>query len=86
MITIDWAVRPIITDADHPALHSTCVPVEQWDGNVRDLVHEMIDAARRSPVRAISLAAPQIGECVRVIVYTRNDRWRALIPGNRKMS
>jgi peptide deformylase len=59
------AVRSIVTYG-HPALHSPAESVARIDEGVRELIHDMIDTMYAAS--GIGLAAPQIGERLRVIV------------------
>jgi peptide deformylase len=58
-------VRPIITAPD-PRLKSRARPVEKVDDAVRRLMDDMLETMYAAP--GIGLAAPQVGESVRVVV------------------
>ncbi len=49
-----------------PILREKCLPIEEIDGRVRDLAAGMTEAMHRAP--GVGLAAPQVGELVRLIV------------------
>ena len=57
--------RPIITAPD-PRLKVKAKPVARVDDNVRRLMDDMLDTMYAAP--GIGLAAPQVGEALRVIV------------------
>lgn len=59
------SVRPIITAPD-PRLKVTARPVAKVDDTVRALMDDMLDTMYAAP--GIGLAAPQVGESLRVIV------------------
>lgn len=61
------AVRPILLIGD-PRLREPAAPVTDYGKPLRALVKEMMRTLHAAPGRA-GLAAPQIGEGVRVIVY-----------------
>ena len=61
------AVRPILLITD-PVLRAPAAPVTEYGKPLRALVKEMMRTLHAAPGRA-GLAAPQIGESVRVIVY-----------------
>ena len=61
------AVRPILLISD-PRLREPAAPVTEFGKPLRALVKEMMRTLHAAPGRA-GLAAPQIGEGVRVIVY-----------------
>lgn len=50
-------------------------PVESIDSEVRSLAREMVEFMRHrqdNPLRPVGLAAPQLGELLRVIAFSRN--------------
>ena len=49
-----------------PILREKCLPVEEIDDRVRDLAAGMAEAMHRAP--GVGLAAPQVGESIRLIV------------------
>ena len=59
------ALRPIIKWG-HPTLHAPSSPVPDVDGEIRQLVHDMVETMYAAP--GIGLAAPQIDVPLRVIV------------------
>jgi peptide deformylase len=59
------ALLPIITAPD-PRLKRVAQPVKQVDARIRKLMDDMLDTMYAAP--GIGLAAPQVGELVRVIV------------------
>ncbi len=59
------AVRPIRMYGD-PVLREQCAPVEEITPEIESLVTDLIDTMREA--QGIGLAAPQIGETVRVFV------------------
>jgi peptide deformylase len=61
------AVLKIVTvQDDDPTLRASAAPVGRVTGRVRRLMDDMVDTMRESP--GVGLAAPQVGESVRVIV------------------
>lgn len=58
-------IRPIITAPD-PRLKVKARPVEKVDDNIRRLMDDMLSTMYAAP--GIGLAAPQVGEAVRVVV------------------
>ncbi|KAB8195194.1 peptide deformylase [Nonomuraea phyllanthi] len=65
-------VRPIRT-FDDPVLRSVAAPVHDFDRELRRLVKALTATMRAGAGRA-GLAAPQIGEPVRVVVYSYDGR------------
>jgi peptide deformylase len=59
------AIRTILT-YPNPVLQRVAKPVERFDVNLANLVKDMVDTMRAE--NGIGLAAPQIGESVRLIV------------------
>lgn len=64
-------IRPIITAPD-PRLKVKARPVEKVDDNIRRLMDDMLSTMYAAP--GIGLAAPQVGETVRVIVLDVAER------------
>ena len=64
------AVLPIRITGD-PVLHSTAQPVTEFDESLRDLVSDMIETMKAAP--GVGLAAPQVGEGLRLFVYDWTD-------------
>ncbi|MFI7702560.1 peptide deformylase [Nonomuraea sp. NPDC049480] len=65
-------VRPIRT-FDDPVLRSVAEPVRDFDRELRRLVKALIATMRAGAGRA-GLSAPQVGEPVRVMVYSYDGR------------
>lgn len=59
------ALRRILTYPD-PKLHRIAGPVESFDTDLSNLVSDMVETMRYAP--GIGLAAPQVGEPIRLIV------------------
>lgn len=59
------ALREIKTYPD-PILATTCVPVEEIDGETRTLAQDMIETLYQA--NGLGLAAPQVGSTLRLIV------------------
>lgn len=59
------SVRPILT-WPHPTLKAMCTPVEAVTDDIRVLVADMLETMYDAPGRG--LAAPQIGEVLRIFV------------------
>ena len=59
-------VRPIVITGD-PVLHSTALPVVEFDANLRTLIADMYETMDEAP--GVGLAAPQVGVALRVFVY-----------------
>ncbi|HLG20982.1 MAG TPA: peptide deformylase [Bdellovibrionota bacterium] len=59
------AIRRILTYPD-PLLHRISEPVTKFDLELSNLVNDMVETMRHAP--GIGLAAPQVGELLRVIV------------------
>lgn len=64
------AVRPIRITGD-PALHSPASPVPSIDDSIRELVRDMEETMAAAP--GVGLAAPQVGESLRVFVWSWVD-------------
>lgn len=58
-------IRPILKYPD-PELEKQCNPVEDFDGRLHDLASDMLETMYGAP--GVGLAAPQVGEHVRLIV------------------
>lgn len=72
------AIRKIFTYPD-PVLRRVAKPVERFDSNLSTLVSDMVETMRHAP--GIGLAAPQVGEPIRLIVIeipTENEEPPAL--------
>lgn len=50
-----------------PVLRSKAQPVENIDGNLQELIDSMAETMYKAP--GIGLAAPQVGESIRLVVY-----------------
>ncbi len=59
------AIRPVLTAPD-PLLKRVAKPVARVDAGVRRLIDDMLETMYAAP--GIGLAAPQVGELVRVLV------------------
>ncbi|MBX3117232.1 MAG: peptide deformylase [Cryobacterium sp.] len=64
------AVLPIRITGD-PVLHSSALPVAEFDEELHRLVADMIDTMHEAP--GVGLAAPQVGVGLRVFVYDWQD-------------
>jgi peptide deformylase len=60
------AVRSILQYPD-PRLKQMCAPVAVFDAALRAVLQDLEDTMRAAP-GSVGIAAPQIGECVRVVV------------------
>jgi peptide deformylase len=60
-----------------PVLMKEAEPVQNIDGQVKEIVDRMMEAMRAN--RGIGLAAPQIGILSQIIVVDLENSWRALI-------
>lgn len=59
-------IRPIVITGD-PVLHSTALPVTEFDADLRTLIADMYETMDEAP--GVGLAAPQVGVALRVFVY-----------------
>lgn len=59
-------VRPIVITGE-PVLHRRALPVETFDGDLRELVADMFDTM--DAAHGVGLAAPQIGVGLRVFTW-----------------
>lgn len=59
-------VRPIVITGE-PVLHRRALPVESFDGDLRELVADMFDTM--DAAHGVGLAAPQIGVGLRVFTW-----------------
>ena len=50
-----------------PVLRAKTQPVENIDGNLQELINSMTETMYKAP--GIGLAAPQVGESIRLVVY-----------------
>lgn len=50
----------------NPILRKKCKPVKHIDSNIKKLIRDMIDTMHAAP--GVGLAAPQVGECLQIIV------------------
>jgi len=60
------AILPILHYPD-PRLRRDCLPVERFDDGLRELIASMAETMYDAP--GVGLAAPQIGEAIRLLVY-----------------
>jgi peptide deformylase len=73
------AIRPIL-DYTQPVLRRKAQRVEAVSGDLRRLVKDMRETMKAAP--GVGLAAPQVGESLRVIVYETEEAKGCLsIPG-----
>jgi peptide deformylase len=63
---------PIITGADHPVLRAKATPVRQVTKQIRNLAKDM--EATLAEAKGIGLAAPQVGESVRLCLVQIGGR------------
>ena len=70
------ALRKIYT-LDHPVLRRKAKKISHFDSYVERLVHDMFETMRAAP--GVGLAAPQIGESIRVLVAEYEDQSVALV-------
>jgi peptide deformylase len=64
------AVLPIRITGE-PVLHSPALPVAEIDGSVRALIDDMFATMKAAP--GVGLAAPQVGQPLRLFVYDWTD-------------
>jgi peptide deformylase len=64
------AVLPILITGD-PVLHSVASPVTEFDDRLQALVADMVETMEAAP--GVGLAAPQIGQSLRLFVYQWTD-------------
>lgn len=64
------AVLPILITGD-PVLHTVAAPVARFDAGLRDLVTDMFETMKAAP--GVGLAAPQVGQPLRIFVYDWTD-------------
>lgn len=67
-----------------PELRRVCEPIERFDSGLLALVVDMVETMKSH--RALGLAAPQIGACVRVITIDVTGRWLVLVNPTVKVS
>ncbi|MCW2702763.1 MAG: Peptide deformylase [Blastococcus sp.] len=67
----DGVARPIVTYGSNPVLHRPCVPVTQFDGDLRRLLLDMF--ASMAEADGVGLAANQIGVDARIFVIDCPD-------------
>lgn len=70
---------PTILQEPHPLLRTVCADVETFDAELAHLVDQMKFAMERSSVRALGLAANQIGETKRVIVVVQDGQFIPMV-------
>ena len=64
-----------LTKLPNSILRQRSKPVKKIDKHIKELAQEMVEFMRHRPadsLRPIGLAAPQLGELVRVIAFSRN--------------
>ena len=61
----------------HPILMEKAEPVQNIDGQVKEIVDRMVEAMHANG--GIGLAAPQIGISIQIIVVELGNDWRAFI-------
>jgi peptide deformylase len=73
-------VRPIVL-YPHPVLKQVCQPVDPRDPQARSVAQDLVDTLESAP--GVGVAAPQIGEPVRIVVVdaTRSQRHSASAQG-----
>ncbi len=70
------AIRKILT-LEHPVLRAKAKKVSRFDAHLQKLVDDMWETMREAP--GVGLAAPQIGESIRVLVAEYEDEHVALV-------
>jgi peptide deformylase len=70
------AILDILTN-QNPLLRKTCKPVSKITKEIRELIADMEDTLRSAP--GIGLAAPQVGELLRIIIADIGDGLHVLI-------
>lgn len=66
-----------IKKAGSPVLKQVCAPVEKFDNQLRRLLDDMAETMYQA--NGVGLAAPQIGQAIRVVVIDVQDEKRGLI-------
>ncbi len=70
-------VLPILTGADHPLLRTKGKKVEKVTKKVLDLIKDMGETMLKAD--GVGLAAPQVGESLRICIVPINNKFTALI-------
>jgi peptide deformylase len=70
-------MRPIITGENNPFLRQKSKEVEKITPQIRDLIQEMREIMLQND--GVGLAAPQIGESLRIIVCQIDDKFYSFI-------
>jgi len=70
------AVRPVLLYPD-PRLKQVCAPVEPQSADIARVVQDLLDTMNAGPPRTVGIAAPQIGEMVRIALVdtSRNPKY-----------
>ncbi len=60
-----------------PRLTTPCAPIETITNAVRELARDLIETMDAAPPRTVGIAAPQVGECVRMAIVdtSRNPKY-----------
>jgi len=70
------AIRKILT-LEKPVLRAKAKRITRFDAHLRRLVEDMWETLREAP--GVGLAAPQIGESIRVLVAEYEDQHVAIV-------
>jgi peptide deformylase len=70
----EGALMPEILQHPHGALRRECYPVTHFDSTLAWIISQMSLAIDQSPVKALGLAANQIGEFKRVIIVVQGGQ------------
>lgn len=71
------AFYPLVLGADNPLLRTNCTPVTKFDTELEEFCNTLL--ALMYEYNGVGLAAPQIGETIRVIAVTKRE-----YPNNKK--
>jgi len=71
------AILPIITGADEPVLRTKTLPIPQVTKQIKKLIKDMHDTVKKAD--GAGLAAPQIGQSIRLCLALINGKMTPLI-------
>ncbi len=71
------AILPILTGADHPTLRAKGKKVPKVTKRIKDLIRDMGETMVKAD--GVGLAAPQVGESLRICIAPINGKFMALI-------
>jgi len=72
-----WSAHPEIVKLGDPVLEQVARPIVRFTAETNRLIERMVFVMRKA--RGLGLAAPQVGESVRIVIYDSGEGVRVLV-------